>query len=130
MNHTPYTRPVKKHWYLKNTAYKTYALREATSIFAGLWMLNLLFGLLRLSQGPIAWLSWIEWMQHPVMLVFSLVTLGMALFHTVTWFAIAPKAMPGYIAGIKINPIHVTLGHWAGFIVFSLFVFLFFLTGG
>lgn len=129
MSRKPYIRPVERRWYLRNAVYKKYMLRESTSVFVGLWMLNLLFGLLRLSQGEAAWNDWLAWQQNPLMFVFGVLTFAMAMFHTQTWFAIAPKAMPKYIAGKKIEHQKAVAAHWAGFAVVSLGVFLLALWG-
>ncbi|RMF15063.1 MAG: fumarate reductase subunit C [Gammaproteobacteria bacterium] len=117
-----YRPTMPKNWYLKNPFYTRYMIREATSVFVGLWMLNLTVGLWRLSQGEAAWQGWIDLQGEPWMILFSLITLGMAIYHTVTWFAIAPRAMPAVIAGKKVNPDLVGKAHWAGFVVASIVV--------
>lgn len=117
-----YKPEMPKDWYLKNPFYTRYMLREATSVFVGLWMLNLTVGMWRLSQGEAAWNDWIAYQGEPWMILFSLITLGMAIYHTVTWFAIAPRAMPAVIAGKKVKPDLVGKAHWAGFVVVSIVV--------
>lgn len=125
MEHQPYIRPRDRFWYLRHPVYKKYMLREATSIFIGLWTLNVLFGVLRLSQGEGAWNQWLEWQSSKFMLAFSLLSLLMAMIHTVTWFAVAPKAMPRYIYGRKIDPKLVITAHWLLFSLVSMGLIIF-----
>ena len=54
---------------------------------------RLLVGLLRLSQGAIAFQGWLDALAHPLAILFHLVVLAACLFHAKTWFALAPKAM-------------------------------------
>ncbi|MFC3913150.1 fumarate reductase subunit C [Pseudaeromonas sharmana] len=89
----PYVRPVEKGWWLKNSFYIHYMLREGTSLFVSIYAVILLVGLLRLSQGPDAWAGWLAALTHPLSVLFHLAVLAACLFHAKTWFALAPKAM-------------------------------------
>jgi len=124
MRHAPYHRRTDRFWYLHRPVYRKYMLREASSVLIGLWMLNLIVGILRFSQGEAAWNVWLDWQQHPVMLVFSGLTLVMAMVHSVTWFAIAPKAMPKMIAGKPLVHQQVVIGHWLLFTLISVLILL------
>jgi fumarate reductase subunit C len=130
MEHQPYVRPKDRLWFLRNPAYKKYMLRESTSILMGLWVLNICFGVLRLSQGEHAWDQWLAWQGSGFMVGFSALTFLMAMFHTATWFAVAPKAMPKMIAGKKIEEQPVVIGHWAVFVLISIGLILFAVYGG
>ncbi|TGX48914.1 hypothetical protein DIT72_12915 [Marinobacter orientalis] len=122
MRQSPYHRPRDPFWYMRRSVYRRYMVREATSVFIGLWMLNLILGILQLSRGEAAWTAWLTWQQHPLMLTFSGLTLIMAMVHTTTWFAIAPKAMPKFIAGKAVVHQQVVIGHWLVFGLVSLFL--------
>ena len=69
-------------------------VREATSVLIGAYVVVILVGLWRLSQGPTAYAAWLEALQTPWAITFHVVALGFALLHTVTWFGLTPKAMP------------------------------------
>ena len=60
----PYVRQVKKSWWLRNSFYTGYMLREGTCIFVGAYAVILLCGLLRLSQGPEAFAGWLAASRH------------------------------------------------------------------
>jgi fumarate reductase subunit C len=86
-------------WWLTNPVYIRYIIREATSVFVGIYAFILLFGLLRLSSGEAAWDNWLASMTSPGAIVFHLVALAAAVYHTITWFAVAPKVMPALVIG-------------------------------
>ena len=89
----PYVRPVDKTWWTKSRFFMLYMLREGTSLFVSTYAVILLVGLLRLSQGPVAFAGWQAALTHPLSILFHLVVLIACLFHAKTWFALAPKAM-------------------------------------
>jgi fumarate reductase subunit C len=94
----PYVRPMSG-WWLKNPRYVQYMVREATSIFVGMYALILLVGVARLGTGEAAYAGWLGALQNPVYVAFHLVALAAALLHTVTWFSVAPKVVPTFFIG-------------------------------
>ncbi|OGT78891.1 MAG: hypothetical protein A3I78_10975 [Gammaproteobacteria bacterium RIFCSPLOWO2_02_FULL_56_15] len=94
----PYIRSMQG-WWLKNTYYKKYMVREATSIFAAIYALILLEGLMALASGEAAWSDWLDSMRSPLLVIFHLIALAAAVYHTITWFAVAPKVTPIIIIG-------------------------------
>ena len=94
----PYIRSMQG-WWLKNTFYKKYMVREATSIFAAIYALILLEGLMALASGAPAWQHWLVAMRSPLAVLFHLLILAAVIYHTVTWFALMPKVTPMIIIG-------------------------------
>ena len=61
MTRRPYIRPVRRYsWWLSQPRYVRYMLREVSAVFIGAYILVLIVGLLRLSQGPAAYESVIQ----------------------------------------------------------------------
>ncbi|MGL5029997.1 MAG: fumarate reductase subunit C [Aeromonas sp.] len=89
----PYVREMKKDWWLKSSFYTSYMIREGTSLFVSIYAIVLMWGLMRLVQGPLAFSGWLDSMQSPIAILFSVITLAACLFHATTWFALAPKAL-------------------------------------
>jgi fumarate reductase subunit C len=89
----PYVRQLKKSWWLRNSFYTGYMLREGTCLFVGAYTVILLCGLLRLSQGADAFNGWLNALHSPLAILFHLVALAACLFHAKTWFSLAPKAI-------------------------------------
>lgn len=98
----PYVRPMDG-WWLKNPFYIRYMIREATSVFVGIYALILLAGLVSLACGETAYKGWLMAMTNPVAVLFHLLALAAAVYHTVTWFAVAPKVVsPLFITGTRV----------------------------
>ncbi len=100
--HKPYVRPMDG-WWLKNPFYIRYMIREATSIFVAIYAFVLLTGVVSLSCGEASYNGWLEAMTNPLAVLFHLLALAAAIYHTVTWFAVAPKVVsPLFIAGTRV----------------------------
>ncbi len=120
----PYVRPVGRTWWLKHAFYTKYMIREGTSVLQAIYGFILLFGLLRLAQGEAAFNGWLEAMQHPFAIVVHLLVLGMTLYHTATWFDLAPKAANLWVGEKKVEDQLIVKGLWGAFAAVSLIVLL------
>jgi len=120
----PYQRPMKKSWWLKSIFYSKYMIREGSSILITLYSLTLAWGLLCLSQGEVAFNSWLSILQHPSFIIFHSLVFLIALYHSITWFSLAPKALDLYVKGKPINDKLIINGHYVAFAMISLFCFV------
>lgn len=121
----PYVKPMPRTWFLANPFHTWYMLREGTSIFVGLYSLILLWGLASLVKGEAAWAHWLSVMEHPAYMVFHVVALVAALYHTVTWFSLAPKAMHLQRGAQKLPDTPIVIAHYVAFVVASLVIIAF-----
>jgi len=96
----PYVRSMDG-WWKKNPYFIEYMIHEGTALFVAAYALVLLVGLVRLSQGEVAWNSWLEALKSPVSLVFHLLILVMVAYHSYTWFKIMPRTLPPIMVGGK-----------------------------
>ena len=125
MTGRPYMRPVRRYsWWLSQPRYVRYMLREISSAFIGAYTLMLVVGLLRLSEGPVAYESFLAAVRSPAGVAFSLITFAFAVYHSVTWFRLTPKAMPLWIGGKAVPPAIIVGAHWLGWAVTSLLILL------
>lgn len=122
----PYRRPIARSWWLEKSYFTKYMIRELTSVFVCLYSLILLLGLYRLGQGQEAFDAWVAGICSFPSVVLHLMILGFALFHAITWFAIAPQAMPLQIGDQKVPEKPIVIGHWIGSAVLSLLVLILF----
>lgn len=95
-----YVRPMGG-WWLKNPYYIRYMVRESTAIFITVYSLYLLCGLARLAGGEAAWQGWLQELSSPGAIVFHVLALIAALYHTITWFKVSPKVTPPLFIGRK-----------------------------
>jgi len=95
MSRRPYVREVPPtSWYFRHPRYMRYIAREVTCIFIGGYTLMLLVGLWRLTQGRAPYEAFLVALQTPISVVLHVVALAFALYNTVTWFNVTPKALP------------------------------------
>lgn len=99
-------------WWLRSSAYRRYMLRELTCLLIGGWCGWLILGLVSLSRGGEAWRSFVEGLASAPGILFQVLVLVAAVYHSVTWFALAPRTMPLRLAGRPIPAIWITLGHY------------------
>jgi fumarate reductase subunit C len=119
----PYNRPMEG-WWLKNPFYIRYIIREATSIFVGIYALVLFTGLASLGCGEASYNGWLEAMTNPLAVLFHLIALAAAIYHAVTWFAVAPKVVsPLFIAGTRVPDIAIVVAQYVIAILLYLILF-------
>ncbi len=123
MSRRPYPQECPRTtWYFKRPRYMRYMAREVTCIFIGAYTLMLLVGLLRLSQGQAQYEAFLMALRQPASVVFHIVALAFSLYHTFTWFNVAPKALPVQI-GEEIWPDSVVaIAHYVVWAVLSLVI--------
>ena len=97
MSRRPYVRPMKRTWFMDHPFYRMYMVREASCVFDFLYCINLFVGILKLTQGEAAWNGWLAFQANPLMILFTVVTLGMTIYHAVTYFDMTPRVLPQFI---------------------------------
>ena len=119
-----YVRPMAG-WYRKNPRFLAYILREGTSVFVALYAAILLWGLSALASGPASFERWLTFLASPLSLLLHLVILAAAVYHTWSWFQVAPKATPPLVLRGKPVPDSAIIGGgYAACAVVSLVILL------
>jgi fumarate reductase subunit C len=122
MSRNPYIRPITSEWIFRHPRYVRYMVREFSCLFIGGWTVLMVWGLRQLSEGPVAWAAFLELLRSPASIVFQLLTLAFAAYHSVTWFNLTPKALPVQL-GEEFVPGWVIAGaHFAGWAVLSFII--------
>ena len=117
-----YVRPMAG-WYRRNPRFMAYILREGTSVFVALYAVILLWGLTALSGGAESYERWLAFLASPLSVLLHLVILAAAVYHTYTWFQVAPKATPPLMLGTKSVPDSAIIGGgYAAAVVVSLVI--------
>ncbi|NOX39884.1 MAG: fumarate reductase subunit C [Alphaproteobacteria bacterium] len=125
MSRRPYFRTVSRYgWWFAHPRYLRYMARELSSAFVGAYGGLVMFALWRLWQGEAEWNALVGFLQSPPSIGFHLVALAFALYHTITWFNVTPKAMPVQI-GDRQFPGGIIVGtHYFVWAVVSLALFI------
>ena len=104
-------------WWIKKWAYVRFILREMTSLAVMFYAVVLVLYVNAVSKGPEAFAAFSEWLASPLSISLHPVAFLFAVFHSYTWFNLAPKAMVVRV-GTKKVPESVILGAnyamWAG----------------
>jgi fumarate reductase subunit C len=124
MSRRPYVRTVKRSWWLGQRRYVVYMIRELTSLFVALYCALLVVGLVRLAQGRAAFEGFVAAISSPPGVTFQLTCLLFAIYHSVTWFAVTPKAMPLVLRGEPVPDRTIVGAHYAIWGLVSLIVLL------
>jgi len=122
MSRRPYVRPMKPGWWLGQRRYLVYMICELTSLFIGLYCALMGVGIFRLSQGRAAWDGFLAALSSPPGIVFQLICLAFATYHSTTWFDLTPKAMPLSVKGEPVSPKTIVAFHYGAWAVVSIVV--------
>jgi fumarate reductase subunit C len=97
-----YRKRVSTWWWTERWRSFKFILRELSSLaviyFAGL----LLWLLWSLGQGVESYNDFLAWMKEPWMIASNVIALVFVLYHSITWFNLAPKAMPLRMGGRRL----------------------------
>ncbi len=124
MARKPYVAKQASNWYMQNTFYKKYMLRELTCLPVILVALNLFWGIGALASSLESWQHWIAFQRHPVSILFNLIALIAALLNTIEWFKAMPKAMRIQVGEKFLDDKKMILGSWAVFATLTLIMLI------
>ena len=121
----PYVREMTYRWIFRHPRYVRYMAREFSCLFIGAWTLLAVWGLKQLAEGPAAWAAFLECLKSPASIVFHVLALGFAVYHSITWFNLTPQALPlqvgeEFLPDGVISGVH--FGAWAAVSVAILFL--------
>jgi fumarate reductase subunit C len=121
----PFIREVSRtRWFFRHPRYMRYMAREVTCIFIAIYTTILVVGVVRLAQGREAYEAFLAALTSPASIVFHLLALAFALYHSVTWFNLAPKAMPLHVGEKTVAPGAIAGAHYVVFILISIVVLM------
>jgi fumarate reductase subunit C len=125
-----YRRRVSVWWWLQNRSYTGFVLRELTSVFVAFFAMVCLWQLRALARGPEAYGRFLARLGTPLFLAVDTLAFLFVLFHAITWFNLAPKAMVLRLRGKRV-PDRVVVGlNYAVWLVLSGAVAFMLLRGG
>lgn len=114
-----FRRRISTYWWLDRWPYLKFVLRELSSIFVAFFVVLTLLEVHALGQGPEAHQAFREGLRHPVMIGVNAVGFLFVLFHTITWFNLAPRATVIRIGGRRVPDFWIAAPNYAGWLVVS-----------
>ena len=118
----PYIRPMPATWWLKRTPYLFFMVRELTSVFVAAYVVIFLVMIRRLLEGQAAYEAFLASLRSPLAILFHMVALAFALFHTITWFHLTPKAVAVRIGEERVKPALIIAPNYVAWAVVSAVV--------
>ncbi|MBI4548828.1 MAG: fumarate reductase subunit C [Ignavibacteriae bacterium] len=88
-----YQTRVPIFWWVHKWAHLRFITRELTSVFVAIYAFVLLFQLWALNQGAETYALFLAWLRTPISIGLHMVALLFVIFHSITWFNLAPKAL-------------------------------------
>ena len=117
-----YRHPVSVWWWLKSWPYTRFVLRELTSLPVAFFALVMMMQVGALLDGPEAYERFLARMRTPTFLILHILSFGAILFHALTWFHAAPKAMVVRLSGKRVPNSVIVAMNYGAWIVMSLAV--------
>ncbi|PYV13719.1 MAG: fumarate reductase subunit C [Acidobacteria bacterium] len=97
-----YRKRVSVWWWLETRPYIFFVIRELTSLAVAYFAVVFLWMLKALADGPESYARFLARMQNPGLAAVNTLGFLMILFHAVTWFNLAPRAMAVRLAGKRL----------------------------
>ncbi len=117
-----YRERVSTWWWLGEWHYLKFILRELTSISVAWFVVLTLFQLRALLRGPEHYARFASRLESPFMIALNAIAFCFVMFHTITWFNLAPRAMPVRMGGKRIPEFLVAAPNYGLWIAVSAFV--------
>ena len=117
-----YRRPVSRWWWLEKRSYFLFMMRELSCVFVAWAVVFLLVMLSAVAGGDDDYRAFLAWASSPWIVVVNVIAMLFLILHTVTWFALTPKAMVVTLRGQRAPASLILASQYAGLVVVSAFV--------
>lgn len=124
-----YRKRVSTWWWAQQWRSFKFILRELSSIAVGYVVLLLILMIWSLSRGADSYAEFLSWLKSPAVIVLSLIAFCFVIYHSITWFNLAPKAMPIRLGGKRLPDWMIAAPNYAMWLAVSAAIF-WFLFGG
>jgi fumarate reductase subunit C len=117
-----YVRPVSRWWWLEKRSYFVFVMREFSCVFVAWTVVFLLLMLSAVARGDDDYRSFLDWASSPWLVVVNAISFVFLVLHTVTWFALTPKAMVVRMRGDRLPAWQILAAQYGGLVAVSAFV--------
>ena len=118
-----YQRRIGVFWWVRKRSYFLFVMRELSSIFVAWFVVYLLMFVAAVAGGEREYDEFLDRAASPLLLVVNAVGLAFLVLHTVTWFALTPKAMVLRLGGRRVPGTAILAAQYAGLAVVSGFIY-------
>jgi fumarate reductase subunit C len=114
-----YRAPVSTYWWLASWPYLKFILREISSIFVAWFVVVTLLQIDAMRHGPAEYQQFQQWLRNPFLVALNAVSLLFIVFHAITWFNLAPKAMAVRVGGKRVPDILIAAPNYVAWLAVS-----------
>lgn len=107
---------VSTWWWLARWSYFKFILRELSSIFVAYFVAITLLQVRALSNGPEAYAAFQSWLGRPYVIGLNALSFFFVLFHAITWFNLAPRAMVVRMRGKRVPDLAIAAANYAAWV--------------
>jgi succinate dehydrogenase subunit C len=93
---------ISTYWWLGRGSYLAFILRELSSIFVAWFVVYLLLLVMAVIRGESRYQEFLDWSGSPAVLALNIVSCFFIVYHAITWFNLAPKAMVLRVGGTRV----------------------------
>jgi fumarate reductase subunit C len=113
---------VSTYWWLDRWAYLKFTLRELSSVFVAWFVIETLLQINALRHGPAAYAEFKEFLRNPFVIGLNVISFLFVVFHAITWFNLAPKAMAVRLRGKRVPALLIAGPNYVAWVVVSAVV--------
>ncbi len=106
-------------WWIRKWTSVRFILRELTSVFVAIYAFMLLFFVRALYVGPEQYADFIVWLKSLFSIALSIISFLFVLFHAITWFNLAPKALIIRVGKWKVPDLMIVASNFLGWALVS-----------
>ena len=117
-----YRRRIPLMWWARRRSYTFFILRELSSVFVAVFIVELLFLVRAVAHGPSAYQGFLDTMANPAMILLNVVALAFLLLHAITFANLTPRAMVVRLRGRRVPPRIILAGVYFGWLVVTAFL--------
>jgi fumarate reductase subunit C len=114
-----YRKRVSTYWWLQRWEYLRFVLREISSVFVAIFVVQMLFQIYALSLGPEAYADFQSLLKNPVVITLNVVSFFFVIFHSITWFNLSARTMSIRIGGKKVPGYLISGPNFAAWLLIS-----------
>jgi fumarate reductase subunit C len=118
----PYYARMSTWWWLSRWKFLKFILRELSSLFVAWSVVMILLLIGALSRGPDAYARFQEWLKNPLVIAVNVVSFLFLLFHTISWFNLAPRALALRVRGKRVPDVLIAAPNYVAWLAISAVV--------
>jgi fumarate reductase subunit C len=114
-----YRKHVSTYWWLQRWEYLRFVLREISSVFVAIFVVEMLVQIYALSRGPETYTVFLNFLKNPLVIALNVISFFFVVFHSITWFNLSARAMSIRVGGRKVPGFMISGPNFVAWFVIS-----------